>query len=448
MIYLQLEKVNVLVYLSNENSEAVNVHFDDLTVYHGKTNIVQANDYYPFGLSSSTYSRTASLFNYYLFNQSSRLEEETEWYHTPFRKYDASIGRFTGVDALASSMASINSYHYAYNNPVNFSDASGLSPRPTRHENSEMQNERAMGGGNGGMMGAIMRALGRMFGSIGTGMGGSDNWDGGGGGTPLSGNHWTNYVADLRGDYNYNANFMSIRGFRDRYDVDNMTNEEKANFAAGMAQESYSGSFGVMNFSSDGDKLLSHHRSFRKNIIYMINGIFAGIGSPRNGIYLGRGPGMNGTWFWVGQSNGGNGNDISIHDVLQNDYLGFGLGFSAEALDDLEKLFGTKKEWQTRYSNILGKLDIATTIASVVSLSIQMQTREIEITPQRYLYTLNQKALSLIPGWGGVAVDGLDILLNNLGMLDHLDEYWKPIINENENPMKIHKVSRGSGRMY
>ncbi|MEP5612297.1 MAG: DUF6443 domain-containing protein, partial [Cyclobacteriaceae bacterium] len=39
----------LLTYLSNENSEAVDMHFDDFTVYHGKTNIVQANDFYPFG---------------------------------------------------------------------------------------------------------------------------------------------------------------------------------------------------------------------------------------------------------------------------------------------------------------------------------------------------------------------------------------------------------------
>ena len=39
----------VLTYLSNENQEAVNVHWDDFTVYHGKTNVVSTQDYYPLG---------------------------------------------------------------------------------------------------------------------------------------------------------------------------------------------------------------------------------------------------------------------------------------------------------------------------------------------------------------------------------------------------------------
>ncbi|MEP1095923.1 MAG: DUF6443 domain-containing protein [Cyclobacteriaceae bacterium] len=146
------EEGYLLTYLSNENQDSVSMHFDDFTVYHGKTNVVQANDYYPFGLSSSSYQRTASLFNAYLYNEGSRLEEETEWYNTAFRKYDASIGRFTAVDPLASSMASINSYHYGYNNPVNFSDALGLMPdgggngNPTPYADNSGQGS---GGGSG-----------------------------------------------------------------------------------------------------------------------------------------------------------------------------------------------------------------------------------------------------------------------------------------------------------
>ncbi|MEQ9465805.1 MAG: hypothetical protein RLN88_00250 [Ekhidna sp.] len=50
----------LLAYLSNENSEAVNIHFDDFEVRHAKTNVVQAIDYYPFGLEAMTYTRTAA----------------------------------------------------------------------------------------------------------------------------------------------------------------------------------------------------------------------------------------------------------------------------------------------------------------------------------------------------------------------------------------------------
>ncbi|MEM0941907.1 MAG: hypothetical protein AAGI25_19270 [Bacteroidota bacterium] len=50
----------ILAYLSNENNEAVNIFFDDMAVYHGKTNVVQAQNFYPFGLQFGEYQRTAS----------------------------------------------------------------------------------------------------------------------------------------------------------------------------------------------------------------------------------------------------------------------------------------------------------------------------------------------------------------------------------------------------
>jgi RHS repeat-associated protein len=44
-----------------------------------------------------------------------------------FRKYDVALGRFNGIDLLAEDgQFSITPYHYAGNNPVLFSDPSGL----------------------------------------------------------------------------------------------------------------------------------------------------------------------------------------------------------------------------------------------------------------------------------------------------------------------------------
>lgn len=40
----------ILAYLSNENSEPVNIFFDDFTVYHGKTNVLGADSYYPLAI--------------------------------------------------------------------------------------------------------------------------------------------------------------------------------------------------------------------------------------------------------------------------------------------------------------------------------------------------------------------------------------------------------------
>ena len=47
--------------------------------------------------------------------------------HEPRRgKYDAQIGRFTGVDMLAESTAGLTPYHFAANNPAFYNDPTGL----------------------------------------------------------------------------------------------------------------------------------------------------------------------------------------------------------------------------------------------------------------------------------------------------------------------------------
>ncbi|MEM6738359.1 MAG: hypothetical protein AAF620_20060, partial [Bacteroidota bacterium] len=58
----------ILAYLSNENAEEVAIHWDDFTVYHGKTNVVFASDYYPYGAPISEYHRIASTPQKYKYN--------------------------------------------------------------------------------------------------------------------------------------------------------------------------------------------------------------------------------------------------------------------------------------------------------------------------------------------------------------------------------------------
>ena len=49
-------------------------------------------------------------------------------YDYGFRWYDPSIARFVSVDPLASYQAMFTPYHYTYNNPIIFTDPSGLAP--------------------------------------------------------------------------------------------------------------------------------------------------------------------------------------------------------------------------------------------------------------------------------------------------------------------------------
>jgi RHS repeat-associated protein len=67
------------------------------------------------------------MVNRYGYNAGNEYEDEGElnYSNTFYRKYDAQIGRFTGVDMLAEDYAIINPYQFAFNNPVIFNDPSG-----------------------------------------------------------------------------------------------------------------------------------------------------------------------------------------------------------------------------------------------------------------------------------------------------------------------------------
>jgi hypothetical protein len=62
----------VYIYLSNDNAalggSPVEVYFDDFNVEHTKSPVVQADEYYPFGYTFSSYRRENSLLNRYQYN--------------------------------------------------------------------------------------------------------------------------------------------------------------------------------------------------------------------------------------------------------------------------------------------------------------------------------------------------------------------------------------------
>ncbi len=121
----------ILVYLSNETTgAALPVSWDDFKVYHGKTNIVQIDDYYPFGLTFNSSTRTASVpqnFKYNGFEKMSDLGLNLLDYQA--RYMDPAIGRFIQVDPAADLMRRVSTYAYAFNNPVRFIDPDGMVPQ-------------------------------------------------------------------------------------------------------------------------------------------------------------------------------------------------------------------------------------------------------------------------------------------------------------------------------
>jgi RHS repeat-associated protein len=78
-------------------------------------------------MANISYRAASTLTNRYGWNGGNEYEDEGElnYSNTFYRKYDAQIGRFTGVDMLAEKYAGINPYQFGYNNPVMFNDPSG-----------------------------------------------------------------------------------------------------------------------------------------------------------------------------------------------------------------------------------------------------------------------------------------------------------------------------------
>ena len=74
--------------------------FDDFTVTHTKSPVIQAEDYYPFGLVASSYRRENSLEQNFLYNGKELQNDlDLNWYDYGARMYEPSIARWNGIDA-------------------------------------------------------------------------------------------------------------------------------------------------------------------------------------------------------------------------------------------------------------------------------------------------------------------------------------------------------------
>lgn len=86
--------------------------------------IVEINNYYPFGL---LHNYTATTQNAYQYKYNGKELQESGMYDYGARMYMADIGRWGVVDPLAEKNRRFTPYNYAVNNPIRFIDPDGRS---------------------------------------------------------------------------------------------------------------------------------------------------------------------------------------------------------------------------------------------------------------------------------------------------------------------------------
>ncbi len=119
---LLIQELGILfIYLSYDNENTIPVYFDDFTINHSESNLVQVNNYYPYGMISTSWVRDQHLDSNAKY-QGKEYDNKTGWYDFHARQYDAALGKWFNVDPK-------NQFASAYvgmgNNPVVYVDPDG-----------------------------------------------------------------------------------------------------------------------------------------------------------------------------------------------------------------------------------------------------------------------------------------------------------------------------------
>ncbi|MDO3696056.1 RHS repeat-associated core domain-containing protein, partial [Wenyingzhuangia sp. chi5] len=134
LIPKEVRELNVRI----DNNKAGKVWFDDVKIVK-ETNgleILEENNYYPFGLKHKGYNDAVNSSNLALkkkfggkeLQDENILGNQLNWYDISARNYDPALGRWMNLDPLAEKGRRHSPYNYAFDNPIRFVDYDGMWP--------------------------------------------------------------------------------------------------------------------------------------------------------------------------------------------------------------------------------------------------------------------------------------------------------------------------------
>ncbi len=88
--------------------------------------VIDRNDYYPFGLSFYQGSEFSAIGNPLNYKFGGKELQESGFYDFGARNYMPDLGRWFGTDPLAELSPDLSPYRYAFNNPISFTDPTGM----------------------------------------------------------------------------------------------------------------------------------------------------------------------------------------------------------------------------------------------------------------------------------------------------------------------------------
>ena len=111
------------------NESPMNVYFDDFQVSTTSGQVLEENNYYPFGMLNAQLSApgiTDPINNYKYNGKELQKELSLQWLDYGARFYDPQIGRWTTPDPLSEVNRKWSPYRYGYDNPIRFIDPDGM----------------------------------------------------------------------------------------------------------------------------------------------------------------------------------------------------------------------------------------------------------------------------------------------------------------------------------